>query len=63
MLTPAGVHSGTVIIYDGQQCWSHSDWTVEVVCCGHIIPGVAIDCITLNYWGKHKQKKAIQGIN
>ena len=25
--------------------------------------GVAVDCIALNYWGKHKRKMAIRGIN
>jgi len=24
---------------------------------------VAVDCIALNYWGKHKRKMAIRGIN
>ena len=24
---------------------------------------VAVDCIPLNYWGKHKRKMAIRGIN
>ena len=24
---------------------------------------VALDCIALNYWGKHKRKTAIRGIN
>ena len=27
--------------------------------CGY----VAVDCIALNYWGKHKRKMAIRGIN
>jgi len=26
-------------------------------------PFVAVDCIALNYWGKHKRKMAIRGIN
>ena len=26
-------------------------------------PAVAVDCIALNYWGKHKRKMAIRGIN
>jgi len=26
-------------------------------------PSVAVDCIALNYWGKHKRKMAIRGIN
>jgi len=24
---------------------------------------VAVDCIALNYWGKHKRKMAIRGMN
>jgi len=27
------------------------------------VPAVAIDCIVLNYWGKHKRNMAIRGIN
>jgi len=29
----------------------------------HEQPYVAVDCIALNYWGKHKRKMAIRGIN
>jgi len=28
-----------------------------------LIPSVAVDCIALNYWGKHKRKMAIRGIH
>jgi len=28
-----------------------------------IVTCVAVDCIALNYWGKHKRKMAIRGIN
>jgi len=24
---------------------------------------VAVDCIALNYWGKHKRKMVVRGIN
>ena len=27
------------------------------------ILNVAVDCIALNYWGKHNRKMAIRGIN
>jgi len=29
----------------------------------YIYCDIAVDCIALNYWGKHKKKKAIRGIN
>ena len=29
----------------------------------HNVTFVAVDCIALNYWGKHKRKMAIRGIN
>jgi len=35
-----------------------SDWKIS-----EGIDSVAVDCIALNYWGKHKRKMAIRGIN
>jgi len=36
-------------------------WPISQV--PHRVPFVAVDCIALNYLGKHKRKMAIRGIN